>query len=342
MRMGWRSAVLGVMLGACAAAGAQRGLTAGSPCATGPHRDHPVAYLTNGQVDLVVYLPDAERGYYRSSRFDWAGIVACASYRGHTYFGEWFSRYDPMTNDAVTGPVEEFRAPDGRELGYAEAAVGGEFVKPGVGVLRKIDDGPYQFGKVYPIVDHGRWKVKVSGREAVFTQRLRSKSGYAYEYTKTVELDAQAPVFTLRHSLKNVGTQAIETAVYDHDFYMLDNRRTGVGDVVTFGFAPVAVQPLGDAAEIRGDAIVFTHAVDKEHAAQGYLRGFTGKPGEYSVHLTDAETHTGVLQTSESPVARAYFWSTERTICPELYIPIDVQPGAEQRWAIRYELEAEK
>jgi hypothetical protein len=288
----------------------------------------------------VVFLPDETNGYYRSSRFDWSGIIGCASYRGHTYFGEWFAKYDPLSNDAVTGPAEEFRADDGKELGYAEAPVGGEFVKPGVGVLIKTDDGPYHFGRVYPIVDHGAWKVQVKARTITFTQRLHSKTGYSYDYTKVLELGSTGSTFTLRHTLKNVGTKPIETNVYDHDFFMLDGKPTGADQSVTFGFTPVAKGSLGDAAEIRGNQIVFTRQPGREHAAQGYLTGWTGRPGEYSVHVVDSNTGVGITQSSSSPISNGYFWSTAKTICPELYIPISVLPKKSQEWEIHYTLGA--
>jgi hypothetical protein len=337
LRYPYAAAVL--LLAASFAMHAQKGPAAGSACAVIPHGDHPTAYLTNGEVDLVVFLPDAANGYYRSSRFDWSGIVACASYRGHTYFGEWFDRYDPLTNDAVTGPAEEFRADEGKEIGYAEAPVGGEFLKPGVGVLKKISDKPYQFGTFYPIVDHGEWTVKQKGRSLVFTQRLQSKIGFAYLYTKTIELDAHKPVFKLKHSLTNLGTKPIDTNVYDHDFFMLDHKPTGKQDQVTMGFTPVAEKPLGEAAEVRGNTIAFTMTPDREHAAAGDLKGFTGRPGEYRAHLVDTESGVGILQSSASPISRFYFWSTSKTICPELYIPVHVAPGRKQMWEIRYQLE---
>src|SRR5262245_17292248 len=36
----------------------------------------PAVRITNGLVTAVLYLPDAERGYYRATRFDWSGVVA--------------------------------------------------------------------------------------------------------------------------------------------------------------------------------------------------------------------------------------------------------------------------
>ena len=84
-----------------------------SDCAKIPHSDHPKALLTNGRLDALVFLPDAKNGYYRSTRFDWSGVIGCVSLNGHMFFGEWSPQYDPLRNDSITGPVEEFRTDDG-------------------------------------------------------------------------------------------------------------------------------------------------------------------------------------------------------------------------------------
>jgi len=147
-----------------------------SLCADVPHNDHPKTLLSNGTLDALVFLPDITSGYYRSSRFDWSGVVGCVSLNGHRFFGEWFQKYDPLINDAITGPVEEFRSGDGA-LGYNEAKPGGLFVKPGVGVLRRVDDSPYRFGFVYPIVDTGKWTVNARKHSVTFTQKLTSALG---------------------------------------------------------------------------------------------------------------------------------------------------------------------
>jgi hypothetical protein len=82
-------------------------------CSSAMESSYPKASITNGAVQAVLYLSDAKNGYYRASRFDWSGIIPCLSYKGHTYFGIWFSHYDPMVADAIAGPVEEFRSVDG-------------------------------------------------------------------------------------------------------------------------------------------------------------------------------------------------------------------------------------
>ena len=94
--------------------------------------DPPQIEISNGASRAKLYLPDAEKGYYRATRFDWSGVIASLEYKGHTYFGQWFEKYDPKIHDAITGPVEEFLTGDAA-LGYADAKPGGTFVRIGIG-----------------------------------------------------------------------------------------------------------------------------------------------------------------------------------------------------------------
>ena len=177
---------------------------ASTNCENVPHSDHPHARITNGKMNAVVFLPDTEKGYYRGARFDWSGLVACVSLNGHTFFGEWFNRYDPMINDAVTGPAEEFREPNG----YDDAKPGDPFVKLGVGVVKRIDDQPYTIGGAYPVLDHGKWTVKVHKDSITFRQELHSTLGYAYIYEKTLSLDKKSNGLQLTHSFEKCRNQA--------------------------------------------------------------------------------------------------------------------------------------
>lgn len=352
---GWRAltrsrclAVLGVTFAVACAAAAE----IVSDCAEVSHGDHPKALLTNGKLDALVFLPDARNGYYRSTRFDWSGVVGCVSLNGHKFFGEWFTQYDPLKNDSVTGPVEEFRTDDGPiefnaphpgelsvrpgAIGYQEARPGEKFLKPGVGVLRKVDDSPYQFGVAYPIVDTGTWTVKVRKRSVRFRQVLRGPEGYAYVYEKTLTLNKNEAVMTLQHSLKNTGKKTIETYVYDHDFFMLDGKPTGPGMVVHFKFEPKPQSEIGAAAQIVGKDLLYVDELPPRKGVAGYLKGYSDDVRDYDFTVEDTRSKVGVQQTSDRSLARLYFWSTQRTICPEGYIKLSVAPGETSRWTLRY------
>lgn len=308
-----------------------------SPCADIPHADHPKAFLSNGVLDAQVFLPDAKDGYYRASRFDWAGVVPCVAYKGHIFFGEWFPRYDPLIMDAITGPVEEFSvAGGGGGIGYSEAKVGDPFVKIGVGVLRKISDEPYRFAGAYPLVDGGKRTVKIKPRAIVFTQRLKGPNGIAYLYTKTLSLDAHGAVLSLEHSLKNIGTATIDTEVYDHDFYMIDKHPTGPGMVVHFPFEVQATKPLGVNATIEGHDLVYLNELKPHETVMSYLTGYSDKVSDYDITIENRETKAGVEQTSNTPISKINFWSIRTTICPEAYVHLVIPPGKTGHYTIHY------
>src|ERR1051326_2122289 len=104
--------------------------------------DFPQAEISNGLIRAKLYLPDAEKGYYRATRFDWSGVISSLQYKGHEFFGQWFPRYDPKLHDSITGPVESFKTGD-TALGYDEAKPGETFIRIGVGVLRKPEERQY-------------------------------------------------------------------------------------------------------------------------------------------------------------------------------------------------------
>ncbi len=300
-----------------------------------PHADHPKALIANGSMKAVVFLPDAQNGYYRGPRFDWSGVVGCASLNGHTFFGEWFNRYDPVSNDAITGPAEEFRHPTS-ELGYDDAAPGDSFVKIGVGVLQRIDTKPYSFGGAYPIVDHGTWTVKKSKRSITFRQVLQSRIGYSYVYEKTLSLDKQTNVLTLTHTLRNTGAKPLDTAVYNHDFFMVDHQPIGPGTEVRLPFVPAMDHPLPATASLEDKTVKITAPMEPRHGIGAYVTGFSSSPADFDFTFQDTTRGVGVEETADSPMVKMYLWGTPKTLCPEGYIGIHVAPGQSQSWALHY------
>jgi hypothetical protein len=201
--------------------------------ATGP----PQVEVDNGVLKARFYLPDAQKGFYRGTRFDWSGVIGNLEYAGHRYYGSWFTKTDPTVRDfvykgsdivagpcsAITGPVEEFSTDD-KALGFDEARPGGTFIKIGVGVLRKPNDGDkYDRYRLYDIVDAGRWKVDTARHSIAFTQDLADpSSGYGYRYRKTIRFPEGRPIMEMDHELKNTGRRPIASTVYNHNFLVLD------------------------------------------------------------------------------------------------------------------------
>jgi len=307
--------------------------------------DPPAATITNGVVRARLHLPDADNGYYRGTRFDWSGSVASLETNGHTYFGQWFARYDPKIHDSITGPVEDY-AP----LNYTEAKPGETFVKIGIGVLRRFDDQPYRFSAPYELLDTGKWAVRTGPDFVEYRHEVADpKSGYAYIYTKTVRLTPDKPQMTIEHTLKNTGTKAIATNVYNHGFFMLDSQPTGPDFTVSFPFELKPAREMAGLAEVKGKQIVYLKELQENpvgnaapgrsgrQAASTLLEGFGTEPKDFDIHVENHKTGAGVRITSDRPLWRLNFWSVRTTVCPEAYVEVKADPGHETSWRLTYD-----
>lgn len=281
----------------------------------------PQVDIGNGLVHVRCYLPDTAVGYYRATRFDWSGVMPVLEYKGHQFITQWFTKYGPTIHDAIMGPVESFSP-----VGWREAAIGGSFVQIGVGVLVRPDSGRYNPFKYYAIRNAGVWRVRASRNAVVFRQRL---DGF-YVYTKKVELVKGKPELVLTHTLKNTGSQVIETDVYDHNFFRIDSGATGPGLGLKFSFAPTADEQRGPAV-IQGDSILIQRPLAARESVYGILHGY----GDYDIRLENKET--GIHIRCDRPLSKLVYWGSPTILCPEPYIHIRVEPGKTFTWTIHYE-----
>lgn len=293
----------------------------------------PQTEIGNKIIKAKIYLPDTKKGYYQGTRFDRSGIIASLEYSGHNYFGQWFTKYSPEIHDVIMGPVEEF-AP----LDYSEIKPGGSFIKIGVGVVYKQDDKPYEFSRVYNLLNPGKWTIKRKSDQVLFIHDLEDKA-YSYHYEKNVGLTKGKPELILYHSLKNTGKRKIETEVYDHNFFVIDKHPIGPGLVVKFPFNLIGEGVgFGEIAEIQENQISFLRALGNgEHAECYVLGGFGPGSEDYDIRIENRITGAGVRITCDQPFLRLAFWCCPTTLCPEPYIKIQVAPGEEFNWTIKYE-----
>jgi hypothetical protein len=290
----------------------------------------PRAEISTRQIRATLYLPDAERGYYRGTRFDWSGSIDTLEWSGHNYFGQWFEKYDPRLHDAITGPVEEFSS-----VGYDEAKPGESFVRIGVGAVRKPEEPAYrQFG-TYDISDPGVRRTDKGSDHVEFIHELRDVGGYGYSYRKVVRLTGNTLV--LEHHLKNTGQKPIATSVYEHNFYMLDRQLTGPDYVVRFPFDARAARSLNGLAEARGREVAFLRPFEPKQTIFTELEGYGAGPKDYDIRVENRKTGAGVRQTGDRPLSKLVLWSAATTVCPEAFIDLRVDPGQETTWRITYE-----
>lgn len=314
--------------------------------------DFPSAEISNGQIKAKIYLPDASNGFYRSTRFDWSGVIGSLEYKGHRFYEAWFQQIDAAVYDfnynekgvvsapftAMVGPGEEFNT-ESKALGFDEAKPGGTFVKIGVGVLRKPDDSKFDHSKTYEIVDGGKWKVKKTRESVEFTQELSdAATGYGYLYKKTVRLMPGKPEMVIEHSLKNTGTKRIESTVYNHNFWTLDNLPPGPGLVVKFPFQLQTTHPpQGNFAEIRGNEFVYTKTLADRDRVTSSFEGFGDTATDYDIRVENRKVGAGVRIRGDRPLSNVVLWSIRTVMAIEPYIAMKIEPGREFAWELKYD-----
>jgi hypothetical protein len=239
---------------------------------------------------------------------------------------------------------------------------GETFVKIGIGVLKRPDEPQYTFSNPYELLETGKWSVRKGADFVEYRHELADpKSGYAYVYTKTVRLTPGKPEMTIEHTLKNTGTKAIDTNVYNHGFFMLDSQPTGPDFTVTFPFDVKATRDRNGLAEAKGKQIVYLKTLQENAIANGapapapgaapggpgrggrraastLVEGFSmTDPKDFDIRVENHKTGAGVRITGDHPLWRINFWSIRTTVCPEAYVEVKADPGKEMSWRLTYD-----
>lgn len=294
-------------------------------------QEYPSHTINNGVITARLYLPNSEKGYYRASRFDWSGIIYELKYKGCDYFGQWYPKHDPEMHDAICGPVEEFA-----QIGYDEIG-NEEFLKIGVGGLRKYSQKEYNRFSFYDITNPGEWAINQMDCKVEFIHTIKDVAGYSYKYTKSIELVAGEPKLLVKHTLENTGGKLIKTEVYNHNFFTIGNQSISSDMIVKFPGKVDEDSYSKEKALLRIDKnkIVFKRKlasnesimlwnVQKEAVAHGQIT------------IENQELQAGVTIYSETKHAKIDFWASERACCPEPYVNIEVAPYKKISWAFEY------
>ena len=307
----------------------------------------PVAEISNGKISATVYLPDPMNGFYQGTRFDWSGVVRSLEANGHSYYGPWFTKRSETVRDFIydgedivagpcsstMGPADEFRP-----LGYAAAKPGGTFVKVGVGILKRVDEKAYDAWRLYPIADHGQWSVKRKGDSIEILQILSDgSSGYGYEYRKTLRLVKGKSEMELEHSLKNIGKNAIETQVYNHNFLVIDGKGPQEGTTIVLPYTvSTGRKPNPEFAAIEGNKVVYKKTLARKDVVSFPITGFGDAASDHEIQIENKALKAGMSVRGDKPLKSVNLWSIRSNVSVEPFIAVSVAPGKEFRWISSY------
>lgn len=302
--------------------------------------NYPHYVITNGIIQTSLFKPDKEKGFYRSTRFDWSGMIFQLTYRGHSYF-----LLDKEKNPLPLRQVHDPEKPN-HASGTSEEFSEIERVNKKKEYETRMKIGIGNIDKNGIIVDSGEWSVKNGRNYVVFTHILKDSYGYGYKYTKRVELTLGKPELVISFDLKNTGKKRILTSQYSHNFFNIDNDYIGNNYELELFFPakyklvlPKSFQNdffpyvvLEDNKLIFLKDLILFEGEGTDYGIYTRLTGFGDSVSENRCILKNKRTGAGVDISGDFPLSAFNFWADISTICPESFIDISIAPGESKKW----------
>jgi hypothetical protein len=283
--------------------------------------------LENETIRLDIQEPG--EGYV-GSRFDWTGKVTQVTFRGRRTFCTEETTDPEALHRGGRGLFNEFGIDE--PVGYEDCAVGDVFLKPGVGRLTRVSDGPYDFLFPYP-VDPGVTRWELDERSVSFEFHCAIPQGQAVTLRKRIALVGSG--FSIDYALTNRGATPLRTNEYVHSFLAIDREPPGPAYRLTCSFPLTAdgfsesVNPA-EVVALRGDHALWTRVPDSPF----FFGGLRPPPGEgASWQLEHGRRGLALRESVAFAPLRFNLWGTGHVVSPELVRRIEIAPGGTDRWS---------
>jgi len=273
----------------------------------------------------------AEPGtFYSGTRFDWTGFITQVTLDGrHTFCVP--ESLDSSVGSGGVGMCNEFGI--FRPVGYDEAAPGECFPKFGVGLLQRESDEAYDFMHLYSLTPFTRRVTSGEGWARMESEPLPCR-GYAAREVKTLRVEENT--LSIAYELENVGTQAIRTHEYCHNFLAIDGRGPGEGCVLRVAQG-LSASDTPDLLQQEGSTVRWLHAPEASFLCRFFASGQA--PGKIDGPVWELSLEPEGVAVSEAlsaPVAGLSLWCASHVASPEVFVDIDIEPGQTQSWTRTY------
>lgn len=289
--------------------------------------------LTTARMELQVMDPAAPDRYNRGVRFTPLAAVLRGRVDGHDYLYAP-AGHDPLADhgglaaefDLCTpgGPVDDLPP------GWSNAAVGGGFLKIGVGVLEKSSE-PYHLFQQPRVLVPAITEVVWGPAAAHFRQTCAGMSGYAYELW--ADLTAGDALVTITWRLANRGIRPFTTRQYSHNFLRFDDADVGPDYALSFPY-DITVSGLEPEQEAGTREIRFLRPIPRwANLAIPWPPTYDG-PNDLT--LTHRGSGLALTCTTSVPGLRTAVHARRGYCAPEQFIAVTLAPDATMQWTRTY------
>lgn len=277
---------------------------------------------------LVVEVADMG-AVYRGSRFDWSGFVTQVTLdKEHT-----FCVSESLQQGVGTGGIGlccEFGLQ--QPTGYDDARIGEQFPKLGVGLLTKTDDEPYLAQRPYAVQPFDS-RVESDAASLRFFIEPKPCRGYAVRQMKTLRLEENFLV--VEHELRNVGSRAIHTNEYCHNFVAINRQPLGPEYRLRLA-SEIRVHDAPPVLSQKGADVRWSHTPDEAFFCE-ISKTSLGASGSESWELLHEPSGVAMRETLNRAASRLALWCDSHVVSPEVFLAIEIKPGETQKWVRRHE-----
>lgn len=281
--------------------------------------------LCNERLKIEIAEPGT---LYHGPRFDWSAFITQVTLDGRDTFctPESLQAGEGSGGQGLCNEFGIFRPID-----YDSTAPGEYFPKPGVGLLRRLDDEPYSFAGHYPI-EPFPLHVEQAADAVTFQFEPLPCRGYEVRLKKTMRLAANE--LGIEYQLENVGTEVICTHEYNHNFLAINGAVPG----------PDYELKLDDGLELRhqpvflrqeGNLVRWTETVQQPSICR--TANHLGHRSENAAwQLRHLPSGASVSETLSAPLKRLSLWCAPHVVCPEVFLDIALPAGETMGWTRKY------
>ncbi|MEI9999091.1 MAG: hypothetical protein WDO13_07925 [Verrucomicrobiota bacterium] len=286
--------------------------------------------LENDRLCVEVAPP----GSYTKARFCWGAFISQVRLKA----GNRVYTFCTSENEGETGPFSggaglcnEFDL--FHPVGYEDAYVGHWFPKLGVGLVRRKDEDDYFFHRDYEMAPFSLQVERRPG-QLCFVNLPWPARGYAARLEQRLSLEENR--LRIDYRLDNVGTKALATREYRHNFLAIDQRGPSSGLVLRL---PFSHEMLNDDESLQVKRMDVGGEWHWNGASETLVRKLALPPKGRSKTGWELEwipDGVGVREEVSDPLAAFHLYTTPRLVSPEAFVDISVDPGGVQTWSRVY------
>lgn len=282
------------------------------------------AVLKNEYLELRISRPG---DVYNGPRFDWTGIIKDIRFLKHSFCVP--EQYKEGKGSGGIGFCNEFGID--RPIGYDSVNVGETFPKIGAGLVTKTGDKPYDFFEKAPLVNAEIVEEVWTDNKYKIVSEINDHKGHNILLTKIITIDNA--MLSIYYFLENQGPNKISTNEYNHNFIGIDEVSVGPDYSLYIPALEKCNKIVGD-FECNEKTIIWPKTPTDDFYALLEL----GPMNEgFNWELRQHKSKVGVREFSTFPISKAAIWGYTHTICPELFINIELEGNSTMSWKRIYE-----